>query len=155
MIKPPKPTDPARAIAVSVVLERLRIQAPVAAVALVVMALTPGLALLLTTPATLRDFPEQQWTTAPSGIVSLASSAVRTALPPPDPRQKPPPCDPELAEEEFLGVCWQRLPVLKCNEQKAYPHNGRCYLRVMKVAPLEREPTSGDHLAPTGVADPE
>lgn len=97
--------------------------------------------------------PEQRWTAGTGTAASLATLAVRGALPAPDPRQKRAPCDDELAEEEIGGVCWQRLPVAKCNEMKAFSHNGNCYLRVMKVAPLPRDPTSGDG-RPLGVADP-
>ena len=104
-------------------------------------------------PVPLQAHQEQHWTANPGLPVAVASLAARGALPPPDPRQKPAPCDDELGEEDIGGACWQRLPVAKCNERKAFPYNGRCYLRVMQVAPLPREPTSGEGRQ-RGVADP-
>lgn len=96
---------------------------------------------------------DERWTAGTGSVASLSLMVVRGALPPPDPRQKRAPCDPEVGEEEFNGVCWIRLAVEKCNEKKAYPHNGKCYWRALRPAPLPREPTTGEP-RPLGIADP-
>jgi hypothetical protein len=151
----PKSPPPMRPLAVSIVVSRLHVIVPVAAVAALALVLTPGLALLLLQPPPgLLEAPrEQRWTADTGNVASLAWAALRGVLPPPDPRQKRAPCDPEVGEEDIGGVCWIRLAVEKCPAGKAFPHNGKCYWRALRPEPLPREPTSGDG-RPLGVADP-
>lgn len=150
----PKPTEPPlRPLAIAVVIQGLKLHVPVTALAVLVLLLTTRVLAPEAEPALQPAPPTQRWTASSGLSAAVASMAARGALPVSDPRQKPAPCDDELGEEDIGGACWQRLPVAKCNEKKAFPHNGRCYLRVMQVAPLPREPTSGEG-RPLGVADP-
>lgn len=97
---------------------------------------------------------EQRWTAGTGAVASMAPMAVRGALPPPDPRQRRPPCAAAIGEESINGVCWLRLdirpPCPKDPEAYAWEHNGKCYAYSMKAAGV---PTSGEG-RPLGVADP-
>jgi hypothetical protein len=87
-------------------------------------------------------------------VASVAFAAVRGALPPPDPRQRKPPCALDMGEEEIGEVCWIRLDVdPPCPAGKAWERKGKCYARVLEVKALPRDPTSGEP-RPLGVADP-
>lgn len=98
--------------------------------------------------------PEQRWTAGTGSVASLATLTVRGSLPPPDPRQRKPPCALDVGEEEFSGVCWIRLDVPPpCPSGKAWERSGKCYMRVLEVKALPRDPTSGES-RPLGVADP-
>jgi hypothetical protein len=151
----PKPPPPLRPLAVSVVLGELRVLIPVTALAILAIALTPGLALLLQ-PSLQRhgEAPsEQAWTAGTTSVASLAWTSVRGALPPPDPRQRKPPCALDMGEEESGGVCWIRLDVEPpCPQGKAWERGGKCYARVLEVKALPREPTSGEGRT-LGIAD--
>lgn len=149
MRKPQPP--PFRPLAVSVVVERLRIVLPIAAVALLVAALSPGLAVLLMSrePTTTATNTPQEWTVGASPL-AMASMA-QGSLPPPDPRQKRKPCNPDF-EVEIEGLCWVQLVAAKCPPD-AIAHGGKCLWRVLKAEKLPQQPTSGEQ-RPLGVADP-
>lgn len=152
----PKHPPPLRPLAVAIVVDRLRVIVPVAAVAVLVLAVTPGLALLLFQPPLgPQEAPrEQRWTAGTGAVASLSLAAVSGALPPADPRQRRPPCLERIGEEAFNGVCWLRLdvrpPCPKDPEAYAWEHNGKCYAYALKAAGL---PTSGEG-RPLGVAEP-
>lgn len=150
-----KPPPPLRPLAVSIVLSELKIIVPVAAVAVLAVALVPGLAVLLQPPLNLPAEPkEQRWTAGTASVASLVPSALQGALPPPDPRQRKPPCALDMGEEESGGVCWIRLDVEPpCPQGKAWERGGKCYARVLEVKAMPREPTSGEG-RPLGIADP-
>jgi hypothetical protein len=152
----PKPPPPFRPLAVSIVVERLRIVLPIAAVALVVVALSPGLALLLMPrpPPSLAPAmqPEEEYTSG--AHLSTFAALAYGALPAPDPRQRTPPCAEDVGEEEFSGACWLRLDIQPpCPAGKTWERNRKCYTRALRVEKLPREPTSGEHRT-LGVANP-
>lgn len=149
----PKPPPPLRPLYLSVFVGGpLKISAPVAAVALLVLAAVPGLALLLA-PAPVASMatpalePRQEWATSTQSQV-LAALATQ-ALPRPDPLQRRPPCQ-ERIEEEINGVCWVALRAQPPCPRGTWEHEGVCY--GMALAPA-RPPTSGD-FQPRAVADP-
>jgi hypothetical protein len=147
-----KPPPTLRPLAVSIVVDGLRLYVPVAAVAVLVLALTPGLLSLLMGPAKMpATEPEQRWTAGP-GVASMAMDVVRGALPAPDPRQRKAPCDPDV-EREVGGYCWVPIAVWPCPKGKTWEHAGKCYQRALRVEKLPRDPTSGEG-RPLGVADP-
>lgn len=83
--------------------------------------------------------PLQQWSvdTAPRLLVSL----LQGTLPKPDPRQRKPPCDPDL-EREFDGYCWVALRAMPpCPKGKAWERDGGCYAFAL---PPARVPSSGE-----------
>lgn len=152
---------PLRPQSIVIAVKDLRARVPVAAVVALAVLVSPGLAYLVapnpadaasTVQQSVVITPEQNFT-AGAGMATFALASVRGALPPPDPRQKVAPCDTDVGEEEIGGVCWIRLAVDKCNAQKAYPHNGKCYWRALRPEKLPRNPTSGEP-RPLGIADP-
>lgn len=85
------------------------------------------------------DLPVQQW--AADAIPHVLSSVAAGALPAPDPRQRKPPCDPDL-EREINGHCWIPVDVKPCPKGKAFLHDdGRCYAYALRA---ERLPTTGE-----------
>jgi hypothetical protein len=152
-----KPPPPFRPLALSVVVERLRIVLPVTALALLVVLLTPGLALLLARPATMLQ-PEDP--RVGSDAVSVRAPALAALgvtafgeLPPTRKGQALPPC--HEAETELRGACWVPIDKKPC-PKVAYIHDkgpdadGKCYVRAL---PGERPKTSGE-LQSSGIADP-
>jgi len=90
--------------------------------------------------------PLQQWAT--DAVPNVVSSVLMGTLPSPDPRQRKPPCDPDV-EREFSGYCWVALKVPPpCPKGKAWEQDGACYAFALSPARL---PSSGD-FRPTGVA---
>jgi hypothetical protein len=89
------------------------------------------------------------WTTDAAGAMPLVSILIPGKLPPPDPRQRRPPCDPDL-HVEMEKACWVPLDVKPCPAGKAVMHEGRCFAPAMRA---ERTPTTGEPRAPT-VASP-
>lgn len=84
--------------------------------------------------------PAQEWTTAeaydPLRWVILGS------LPPPDPRQRKPPCRTTIGEEPIKGACWLRLDVRPpCPSGEAWEHDGKCYAYALRA---EKSPQSGE-----------
>jgi hypothetical protein len=150
----PKLPPPFRPLAVSIVVDRLRIVLPVAAVALVVVALTPSLALLLMPRPAIEKagaVPPQDWT-ARADVLPMLSRVAPGALPRPDSRQQRPPCRTSIGEEAINGYCWLRLVVEPpCPVGEAYEHGGKCYAYVLRA---EKVPTSGEPPIRAGVADP-
>jgi hypothetical protein len=156
MSKPPPPMRPL-ALAIVVSLKDLRIVVPLAAVAVLALALAPtSLALLLSSPGVQRQpvAPPQEYTASTAPALASLASLLPGGLPLPDPRQRKPPCVEEMGEEEYTGVCWIRLDVRPpCPEGRAWERSGKCYARVLEVKPAPREPTSGER-RPLGIAEP-
>jgi hypothetical protein len=147
-----KPPPPLRPLAVSIVVDGLRLYVPVAALAVLVLAATPGLLSILSTQAQAPASElEQRWTAGP-GVASMAVEVVRGALPSPDPRQRKAPCDPDV-EHELNGYCWVPIAVWPCPKGKTWEHAGKCYQRALRVEKLPRDPTSGEGRS-LGLADP-
>lgn len=92
----------------------------------------------------------QAWATDTASVLTALGTWVPGTLPPPDPRQRKPPCDPDM-ELEAQGFCWVGLLVKPpCPEGKAYEHRGACYGRSIRP---ERLPTTGEP-KPTPLANP-
>jgi hypothetical protein len=157
----PLPPSPIKPLAVSIAVDRLRVVLPVAAVALLVIAVTPGALLLLTqrteTAASARPDAAPNWSinsTLPA-FTALAQEALGALPPPIDGQRLPPACDPDL-EREVKGACWVPVDVKPCPPGKAYVNDdgprpdGKCYARAMRA---ERTPTSGE-VRHAGVAGP-
>lgn len=97
---------------------------------------------------------EQFWTAGTGAVASMGLNVALGALPAPDIRQRRPPCNDAMGEQEFDGVCWIWLgKPPPCPAGQAWERGGRCYARVLEVKPLPREPTSGEG-RPLGVAEP-
>jgi len=89
--------------------------------------------------------PLQQWAT--DTVPHFISSSITGALPAPDPRQRKPPCDPDM-ERAIEGSCWIPVDVKPCPKGKAWEHEGQCYARALNAARL---PSSGE-FRPSNVA---
>lgn len=163
MPKPPHP-PPLRPLAVSILVKELRVVLPVAAVALLVVAVTPGALLVLTQraePVVARPAAPDaasSWAVdlTPAALSALAQTAIGS-LPSPTPGQRQPPCDPDL-ERELKGACWIPVAVDRCPPGKAFVNDdgpkadGGCYTRSMRAARVPT-PTSGE-VRHAGVAGP-
>lgn len=148
MHKPPPEPQP-----LSLTIRDLALKVPTV-VALLAIAGVLGLATSSAYRLAVPEAPpplEQQWTGGSGNVATMTADVVRRTLPDPDPRQRRPPCDPDVGEEAINGACWIRLSVEKCNTQKAFEHNGKCYWRALRPEPLPRSPTSGEG-RPVGVA---
>lgn len=82
--------------------------------------------------------PLQEWAT--DTVPHFLSSSIAGVLPAPDPRQRKPPCDPDM-ERAIEGACWIPVDVKPCPKGKAFEHDGQCYARALNPA---RTPTSGE-----------
>jgi hypothetical protein len=143
---------------VSVAVDRLRIVLPVTALAVMAVALVPGLAALLARPVTMLPQPAEQRVGGDAvNVRAPALAALGVAafgeLPPARKGQALPPC--HEAETELRGACWVPIDKKPC-PKVAYIHDkgpdadGKCYLRAL---PGERPKTSGE-LQSSGIADP-
>lgn len=94
--------------------------------------------------------PLQEWT-ADAGLPLIVLPGMALGkLPKPDPRQKRPPCDPDL-EAEMDGVCWTALKKPPpCPEGKAWQRGDTCYTRALRAVDV---PRSGEPRTAT-IADP-
>lgn len=94
--------------------------------------------------------PLQEYT-ADAGVPLRIIPAFKAGLPTTvDPRQKKPPCDPDL-EGEFDGLCWTALKKPPpCPAGKAWERDGTCYTRALRAAGV---PSSGEP-RPVSIADP-
>lgn len=94
--------------------------------------------------------PLQEWTTADAG--DALRWVVLGSLPPPDPRQRKPPCRTSIGERAVNGLCWLKLAVpLPCPEGEAWEYEGACYAYALEAKPI---PKSGGSDAARGMADP-
>ena len=145
MSKRPQPF--LRPLAVSVSIHQLRLVLPIAAVAIIAAVTVPGLAWVFSPhPAPLHpNPPSQEWTAAPDALPMLARVLPGT-LPPPDPRQRKPPCRAGIGEQAINGYCWLQLAVgPPCPaEDGAYEHNGKCFAYVLRAEKAPSTPTSGE-----------
>lgn len=118
------------------------------------VAHTPGRGDGLPVPSPARPQIELQgWTADVRSTQTMVSWIIPGALPPPDPRQRRPPCEP-LIEAEIGGVCWTYLGI-KPPCGKAWQHEDKCYLRALEAVKMPRVPSTGEPRAPAGVAAPE
>lgn len=92
--------------------------------------------------------PVQEWSTSPDW--TIIGRALRGGLPPPDPRQRKAPCDTDT-EVEVDGYCWAPLELRPCPKRKAFEHEGRCLMRVLRVVP---PPQSGEVRAGNVAGEP-
>lgn len=98
-------------------------------------------------PAVDGALPLQQWTAAVN-MSHFVASASKGAMPKPDPRQRKPPCDPDV-EREHGGYCWIPLGVPPpCPKGKAWEKDGACLMPSVRAA---RVPTTGE-IRPGNVA---
>jgi hypothetical protein len=90
----------------------------------------------------------QQWTAGVDVAPHMLAAAMVGKLPAPDPRQRKPPCDPDL-EREFDGWCWLALKVTPpCPKGKAWEKDGACFAPSLNAA---RIPSTGQ-IQPGSVA---
>lgn len=137
--KPQPPDDPAKGGLERFGLYGTRWGAGAVIGALALLALQSGKPPLPPPPPVDGALPLQQW--AVDITPRVLSALVTGALPRPDPRQRKPPCDPDL-EKEANGYCWIGLAVTPpCPKGKAWEYEGRCYAYALKV---ERTPSSGE-----------
>jgi hypothetical protein len=161
MLQPPPRRDP-KPLRFSA--ERVRLTVP-QFVALVGMALVIGLPLAASylagqesvavrpAPAPLEEEPVPQvWATDTAPSFGMLARTLPGKLPPADPRQRRPPCDPDM-EEAIDGVCWVPLALAHCpvEKGKAFEHNGKCYGRALQPA---RVPSTGEPRQSAGIAAP-
>ena len=86
-------------------------------------------------------------------VTPFVIGALLAGLPPPDPRQRKPPCVTRVGEEAINGFCWLKLSIRPpCPaEEHAHEHGNACYMAVLKAA---GPPTSREGDAPLGVTSP-
>lgn len=148
----PRHEPPLRQLAVSLVVDRLRVVVPPAALVALAVILVPSSIALFREPAPTPAgaVAPQAWTTdAPHGLVL---STVLHVLPHPGPNQKrAEDCDADQAQVPINGGCWvETKKPPPCPRGKLWEHEGKCWLPVAYAA---RVPTSGEP-RPLTVADP-
>jgi hypothetical protein len=142
---------PPHQIALSFVVERLKVVVPPPALVLILLVVVPSAAVwtgLLTlappeTPPILPSparptVPLQEWATDGLHAADMLAVMLAGRLPPPDTtRQRKPPCKVKLGEQAINGWCWLELavrpPCPTDSDAYAYEHDGRCFGYALKV----------------------
>lgn len=148
----PKPPAPLRPLAVSIVVERLKIVLPLAALVVLAVALSPGLALVLWPRPTMPTAhpPAREVATDAEAMFTM-SRVVLTGLPLLDNQKKAADCDPDRAQVAIDGGCWVKTDKPPpCPKGKLWEHEGKCWFPVAYGKPV---PTSGE-LRSAGIAEP-
>lgn len=145
MAKPPAPLRP---LAVSIVVERLKIVLPLAAVAIIAAALAPGAVMLLARPLVPQAAAAHEVATDGEVLFTM-SRAVLNGLPVLENQKRAADCDPDRAQVVIDGGCWVKTDKPPpCPKGKLWEHEGKCWFPVAYGKPV---PTTGE-IRPGNVA---